>query len=152
MDGGLQDGPPAALPDPRGGRLRQRCSAPVVDDEAVRTVVAGLVRALHGDAVEKCAEAPFRHPAVRGIPGRVDSGHELCAAAFDRERLAGREKPVEQDRRIATWMHGAELDVVHPSPGSAPFADVTRAKPCIGHEDSLPHCLMAYARDPPPRI
>src|SRR3981189_2783553 len=71
-------------------------SAPVVDDEAVWTVVAGFVRALHRDAVEKRAEASLRHPAVRGMPGRVDPGHELRAAAFCRQRLAGREEPVEE--------------------------------------------------------
>src|SRR5712691_9478122 len=75
-------------------------SAPVVDDEAVWTVVAGLVRALHGDAVEKRAEAPFRHPAVRGVPARVDSGHEFRAAAFGRQGFAGREQTVEQARRL----------------------------------------------------
>src|SRR6267143_3417635 len=127
-------------------------SAPVVDDEAVGTVVAGLVRALHGDAVEKRAEAPLRHPEVRGMPGRVDSSHELRAAAFCRQRLAGREEPVEQDWRIATGTHRAELDVGHAASGFAPLAEVTRGKSSIGKEDCLAKPLLAEGEDLPLKI
>src|SRR5439155_15914299 len=58
-------------------QLTEGCSAPVVDDEAIGTVVARLVRALHGDAVEKRADAALHHAAVRGMAGGVDSGDEL---------------------------------------------------------------------------
>src|SRR5437016_11537005 len=133
-----------SAPTARSGALRnsEAVSAPVVDDEAIGTVVAGLVRALHGDAVEKRAEAPLHHPAVRGMPGRVDSGHELRAAAFGRQRLAGREEPVEQGWRIATGAHGAELDVGHAAAGFAPLAEVTGGKSSIGKDKRLAKRLV----------
>src|SRR5207245_10556435 len=122
-------------------------SAPVVDDEAVGTVVAGLVRALHGDAVQKRAEAPFRHPAVRGMPGRLRSGPELRAAAFGRQGLAGCEQTVEQTWRLSPRAHGTELDVGHAASGFAAFAEVTRSKSSLWKENRLAEPLVADGDD-----